>query len=30
MARIDPALMADHVPHVLALWKLIFEENVAD
>ena len=30
LAKIDPALMAAHVPHVLALWKLIFEGNVAD
>ena len=30
MARVDPGLMAAHVPHVLALWQLIFGQNVAE
>nr|WP_315399211.1 bifunctional [glutamate--ammonia ligase]-adenylyl-L-tyrosine phosphorylase/[glutamate--ammonia-ligase] adenylyltransferase [uncultured Duganella sp.] len=29
LAKVDPALVADGVPHVLALWQLIFGENVA-
>ncbi|SEN55762.1 glutamate-ammonia-ligase adenylyltransferase [Duganella sp. CF517] len=30
LARVDPALMAAHVPNVLALWQLIFGQNVAE
>ena len=29
LARVDPALMAAHVPHVMALWQLIFAQDVA-
>jgi glutamate-ammonia-ligase adenylyltransferase len=29
LARIDPALVAGHAPHVLALWQSIFDQSVA-